>query len=78
MGAFEIVEVGSPRPVLDVLLTVSHEGKVTQVDIEVPGARTYVEADMQGSSDEIDVRQAARPEHDADVVLRTEGARTRP
>jgi hypothetical protein len=41
--AFEVVEVGSPEPRLNAILQVSHEGKVTQVEIEVPGVRTYVE-----------------------------------
>ena len=41
--AFEVVDVGSPEPMLDVLLTVEHEGKVTEVDIEIPGVRSYVE-----------------------------------
>ncbi|MBI1885145.1 MAG: hypothetical protein HYS09_02325 [Chloroflexi bacterium] len=41
--AYEVVEVGSPEPVLGALLTVEHEGKVTEVDVEVPGQRTYVE-----------------------------------
>ena len=34
---------GSPEPILDAVLTVRHEGEVTQVDIEVPGVRTYEE-----------------------------------
>ncbi|MFQ5892688.1 MAG: extracellular solute-binding protein [Nitrospinota bacterium] len=41
--AFEVIEVGSPAPVLSTVLSVEHEGKVTQVDIEVPGVRAYVE-----------------------------------
>ncbi len=43
MAAFDVIEIGSPEPVLDVLLTVEHEGKVTEVEVEVPGKRTYVE-----------------------------------
>ena len=43
VAAFDVIEVGSPEPVLGVLLTVEHEGTVTELDIEVPGERTYVE-----------------------------------
>ena len=53
--AFEVVEVGSPKPTLDVTLTVRHKGKVTQVEVEVPGMRTYVESDMQSSQAGIEV-----------------------
>ncbi len=42
--AFEVVDIGSPEPVLGALLTVEHEGKVTEVDVEVPGVRSYVDA----------------------------------
>ncbi len=42
--AFEVVDVGSPEPVLGALLTVEHEGKVTEVDVEIPGERSYVDA----------------------------------
>ena len=41
--AFDVVEVGSPEPVLDAALSVSHEGKVTEVDIEIPGVRSYAD-----------------------------------
>ena len=41
--AFDVVDIGSPEPVLGALLTVEHKGKVTEVDIEVPGVRSYVE-----------------------------------
>lgn len=53
--AFEVVEVGSPKPTLDATLTVSHKGKVTQVKIDVPGVRTYVESDMVPSQAGIEV-----------------------
>ena len=43
VAAFDVIEVGSPEPVLGVLLTVEHEGKVTEVDVEIRGERTYVE-----------------------------------
>ncbi len=64
--AIEVVEVGSPRPMLGALLTVSHEGKVTEVGIEVPGVRTYVEADMQPSQPEISI-SGVRTDSDAAV-----------
>ncbi len=41
--AYDVVDIGSPEPVLDAVLSVQHDGKVTEVDIEVPGVRTYVE-----------------------------------
>ena len=55
VAAFDVVEVGSPKPTLDAILTVRHEGKVTEVEIEVPGVRTYVESDMQPSQAEIEI-----------------------
>ncbi len=41
--AYDVVDIGSPEPVLGAVLSVRHEGEVTQVDVEVPGERIYVE-----------------------------------
>ncbi len=42
--AFEVEDVGSPDPLLNAVLQIEHEGKVTEVDVEVPGVRSYVDA----------------------------------
>jgi hypothetical protein len=41
--AFDVIEVGSPEPLLSAAFSVTHNGTVTDVDIEVPGYRTYIE-----------------------------------
>lgn len=46
--AYEVVEVGSPEPRLDARLKVKHQGKVTTLDLSVPGIRKAKERAPRG------------------------------
>jgi hypothetical protein len=50
--AFEVMDVGLAEPVLSAHLTVEHEGDVTEVDIEIPGVRSYVKPAAEESAAE--------------------------
>lgn len=68
--AFDVMEVGSPAPVLGVVLSVEHEGKLTEVEVDVPGARTYVESDTQASPQRVEPAPLAAAETDSDGASR--------
>jgi hypothetical protein len=46
--AFEVLEVGSPEPKLKLKMKVKHNGKVTALDLDVPGVRKYKERGPKG------------------------------